>query len=132
MAERMLEARRKRFPQLIAAGRMSAEDAASQIAVFEALTGEWRWMATGEGAPADQAMLPDIVTALAESIATIADIAMDEGGLSAELATQAEWVIAMAWHLEPGRRTRAARAQTFLWRQLIAAEVRAQEARHAA
>jgi hypothetical protein len=38
----------------------------------------------------------------------------------------------MAWHLEPGRRTRAARAQTFLWRQLIAAEVRAQEARHAA
>jgi hypothetical protein len=88
MAERMLEARRKRFPQLIAAGRMSAEDAASQIAVFEALTGEWRWMATGEGAPADQAMLPDIVTALAESIATIADIAMDEGGLSAELATR--------------------------------------------
>jgi hypothetical protein len=38
--------------------------------------------------PADQAMLPDIVTALAESIATIADIAMDEGGLSAELAAR--------------------------------------------
>jgi hypothetical protein len=47
---------------------------------------------------------------------------MEDGGLSMDLAAQAEWVIAMAWHLEPGRRTRAARAQTFLWRQLIAAD----------
>jgi hypothetical protein len=73
-------------------------------------------------APADYALLPAITAALDASIATIAEIAMEDGGLSVELAAQAEWVIAMAWHLEPGRRTRAARAQTFLWRQLIAAE----------
>jgi hypothetical protein len=109
---------------MIAAGRMSAEDAAAQIAVFEALAAEWRWMETGEGAPADYALLPAITAALDASIATIAEIAMEDGGLSVELAAQAEWVIAMAWHLEPGRRTRAARAQTFLWRQLIAAEAR--------
>jgi hypothetical protein len=132
MAERMLEARRKRFPQMIAAGRMSAEDATAQIAVFEALAAEWRWMETGEGAPADYALLPAITAALDASIATIAEIAMEDGGLSVELAAQAEWVIAMAWHLEPGRRTRAARAQTFLWRQLIAAEAREEERRHAA
>jgi hypothetical protein len=64
MAERMLEARRKRFPQLIAAGRMEAGDAAAQLAVFEALAAEWRWMATGTGAPADHAMLPAITAAL--------------------------------------------------------------------
>jgi excisionase family DNA binding protein len=115
-------------PQMIAAGRMSAEDAAAQIAVFEALAAEWRWMETGEGAPADHALLPAITAALDASIATIAEIAMEDGGLSVELAAQAEWVIAMAWHLEPGRRTRAARAQTFLWRQLIAAEARGGEA----
>jgi hypothetical protein len=132
MAERMLEARRKRFPQLIAAGRMEAGDAAAQIAVFEALAAEWRWMATGTGAPADHAMLPAITAALDTSIATIAEIAMEDGGLSMDLAAQAEWVIAMAWHLEPGRRTRAARAQTFLWRQLIAAEASERERRHAA
>jgi hypothetical protein len=113
---------------MIAAGRMSAEDAAAQIAVFEALAAEWRWMETGEGAPADYALLPAITAALDASIATIAEIAMEDGGLSVELAAQAEWVIAMAWHLEPGRRTRAARAQTFLWRQLIAAEAREGEA----
>jgi hypothetical protein len=128
MAERMLDARRKRFP-MIAAGRMSAEDAAAQIAVFEALPPNgagWRQAK----APPPIALLPAITAALDASIATIAEIAMEDGGLSVELAAQAEWVIAMAWHLEPGRRT-APPAQTFLWRQLIAAEAR-EERRHAA
>jgi hypothetical protein len=74
-------------------------DAAAQLAVFEALAAEWRWMATGTGAPADHAMLPAITAALDTSIATIAEIAMEDGGLSTDLAAQAEWVIAMAWHL---------------------------------
>jgi len=129
MAQRMLETRRTRFPQLVTKGRMSAADAEAQIAVFEALAAEWHWMATGEGAPAEAEQIPAMREALDQSIATIAEIAREDRGFSAELAAQAEWVIAMAWHLEPGRRTRACRAQTFVLRQLIAAE---QEARRAA
>ncbi|PUA93652.1 hypothetical protein, partial [Novosphingobium sp. GV061] len=73
--------------------------------------------------------IPALREALDQSIATIAEIAREQRGLTAELAAQAEWVIAMAWHLEPGRRTRACRAQTFVLRQLMAAE---KEARRAA
>lgn len=129
MAERMLDTRRNRFPQLVAKGRMSATDAEAQIAVFEILAAEWRWMATGEGAPAPAELLPVLREALDQSIATIAEIAREQRGFTTELAAQAEWVIAMAWHLEPGRRTRACRARTFTLRQLMAAE---QEARRAA
>jgi hypothetical protein len=129
MAQRMLETRRTRFPQLVAKGRMSPADAEAQIAVFEALAAEWHWMATGQGTPAEAEQIPAMREALDQSIATIAEIAREDRGFSAELAAQAEWVIAMAWHLEPGRRTRACRAQTFVLRQLIAAE---QEARRAA
>ncbi|PTR05063.1 MULTISPECIES: hypothetical protein [unclassified Novosphingobium] len=129
MAERMLDTRRNRFPHLVAKGRMTAAEAEAQIAVFETLAAEWRWMATGEGAPAEAEQIPALREALDQSIATIAEIAREQRGLTAELAAQAEWVIAMAWHLEPGRRTRACRAQTFVLRQLMAAE---KEARRAA
>jgi hypothetical protein len=129
MAQRMLETRRTRFPQLVAKGRMSTVDAEAQIATFETIVAEWHWMATGEGAPASAEHLPAMREALDQSIATIAQIAREDRGFSAELAAQAEWVIAMAWHLEPGRRTRACRARTFaMWRELVAEK----EARRAA
>lgn len=132
MAQRMLETRRSRFPQLIATGRMSADDAAGQIGVFEAIAAEWQWMATGSGAPAEAEHLPAMREALDQSIATIAEIAREQQGFSAELRQQAEWVIAMAWHIEPGRRTRACRAQTFILRQMIAAEAAGRELARAA
>jgi hypothetical protein len=129
MAQRMLETRRTRFPQLVAKGRMSAAEAEAQIATFETIVAEWQWMATGEGAPASAEHLPAMREALDQSIATIAQIAREDRGFSAELAAQAEWVIAMAWHLEPGRRTRACRDRTFaMWRELAAEK----EARRAA
>jgi hypothetical protein len=101
MAERMLDTRRNRFPQMVAKGRMSATDAEAQIALFEILAAEWRWMATGEGAPAPADLLPALREALDQSITTIAEIAREQRGFTSELAAQAEWVIAMAWHLEP-------------------------------
>jgi hypothetical protein len=99
MAERMLEARRKRFPQMIAAGRMSAEDAAAQIAVFEA------WPPNGAGWPPAKA--PRRRHAARPARRPRPKHHHDRrdrdgsGGFSSELAAQAEWVIAMAWHLEP-------------------------------
>ncbi|PUA93622.1 hypothetical protein, partial [Novosphingobium sp. GV061] len=83
MAERMLDTRRNSFPQLIAKGRMTAAEAEAQIAVFEILAAEWRWMATGEGAPAEAEQIPALREALDQSIATIAEIAREQRGLTA-------------------------------------------------
>jgi hypothetical protein len=82
-------------------------------------------MATGEGPR--RADLPALREALDQHRHDRRD-RDGERGFTSELAAQAEWVIAMAWHLEP-RRTRAAAPAPSLWRQLIAAE---QEARRAA
>lgn len=110
MAERMLESRRKRFPAMIAAGAIDADSARAELAVFEAIAAEWRWIVSGVGEPAPIGALDLCRAALDRSIRTIADIARDERGFSDELADQADCVIAMRWHLEPGRRTRACAA----------------------
>jgi hypothetical protein len=108
MAERMLEARRKRFPQLIAAGRMEAGDAAAQIAVFEALAAEWRWMATGTGRPPITPCCPRSPPPSMPA-SPRSPRSRWKTAASMNLAAQAEWVIAMAWHLEPGRHPRRPR-----------------------
>lgn len=128
MAERMLAVREKRFPALIAARKMSAEDAAAEIAIFRLIVADWRFICTGEGQPASIGSLPQRRDALDASLRTIAEIAREDGTFSDALADQAECVIALRWHLEPGRST-AALSQ--LSRE-IRAELRTnQEANHA-
>lgn len=107
MAERMLAVREKRFPALIAAGKMSAGQAEAEIATFRLIVADWRFICTGEGEPAPIASLEQRRTAIDASLRTIAEIAREEGTFSAALADQAECVIALRWHLEPGRRTAA-------------------------
>lgn len=132
MAERMLAVREKRFPALVAAGKMSADQAEAEIATFRLIVADWRFICTGEGEPASLASINQRRAAIDASLRTIAEIARDEGTFSDALADQAEFVIALGWHLEPGRRT-AALAQ--LARE-IRTEIRAksrtnQEANHA-
>ncbi|MCY1672143.1 hypothetical protein OVA07_14135 [Novosphingobium sp. SL115] len=107
MAERMLAAREKRFPAMVSAGKLEAEQAEAELATFRAIVADWRWICTGQGKPAPLATLALRCAALDASLRTIAEIARDEGGFSPELAAQADSVIAMLWHLEPGRRTHA-------------------------
>jgi hypothetical protein len=107
MAERMLAVREKRFPALVAAGKMSAEDAAAEIGTFRLIVADWRFICTGEGEPAPIGSLLLRRDALDASLRTIAEIARDEGTFTDALADQAECVIALRWHLEPGRRTAA-------------------------
>lgn len=132
MAERMLAVREKRFPALVAAGKMSAQQAEAETATFRLIVAEWRFICTGEGEPAPIASLEQRRAAIDASLRTIAEIARDEGTFSDALADQAECVIALRWHLEPGRRTAAFSQLAREIRAEIRAESRTnQEANHA-
>lgn len=128
MAERMLAAREKRFPALVAAGSMSAEQAKAEIATFRLIVADWRFICSGEGEPAPVTSIDQRRAAIDASLRTIAEIAREEGAFSDALADQAECVIALRWHLEPGRRT-AALSQ--LAREIRAESRTNQEANHA-
>lgn len=105
MAESMLEARRRGFPGLVAAGDMAEADARAEIAAFEDLVADWRVIVArgAEGEPGSLASVPLRRRALDASLARIADLARARGGFSETLSRQAECVIALRWHLEPGR-----------------------------
>lgn len=112
MADRLLASREKRFPALIAAGKLDAVEAEAELSTYRAIAADWHWLCTGEGQPAPIATLGLRRAALDRSIATIAEIARDDGCFSKELAAQADAVIAMRWHLEPGRQTHVLAAIT--------------------
>lgn len=101
MAQSMLESRRNRFPELIAQGRIEPGEAERQIATFEQIAADWRWICTGEGEPASYLTLHERRDALDASLATIASLARRRRRFDDQLAEQAECVIAMRWHLEP-------------------------------
>lgn len=133
MAERMLATREKRFPAMLQRGQLDPAEAELELAVFRAIVADWRWICTGEGEPAPIATLDLRRAALDRSIATIAEIAREQGGFSNGLAAQADSVIAMRWHLEPGRRTHALAQLTHTVRAgLAAAAPSSGEADHAA
>ena len=105
MANAMLATRRERFPALVASGDLPADDAADEISAFEDLVADWRLIASGgsEGEPASALSLWRRRQLLDGSLQTIADLAHRHGGFSETLSRQAECVIALRWHLEPGR-----------------------------
>lgn len=119
-AQAMLDSRRDRFPRMIEAGAIDAAEAARQIAAFEGIVLDWRWICTGEGTPAPESTLPARRAALDQSIHTIADIARERGFTDA-LADQADLVIALRWHLDPGRQTHACAEMTRAMRRRLAA-----------
>lgn len=101
MAESMLAARRKRFPELVAAGKLEQAEADAAIAAYAAIVADWRWIVTGQGERAHLSTQDQRKAALDSSIDTIAQIASERRGFTRELALQAQHVIAMRWHLEP-------------------------------
>lgn len=107
MADRLLTTREKRFPALVTAGKLDAAEAQAELTTFRMIAADWCWICTGEGTPAPIGSIELRRAALDRSLATIADIAREEGRFSDELAAQADAVIAMRWHLEPGSRTHA-------------------------
>lgn len=129
MAESMLDARRKRFPDLVRARRMEQAQADAELATFEAIAADWRWIVHGIGQPAPLPTLAARQAALDASLDTIAEIARDQGGrFSPELALPTQAVIALRWHLEPERRTHEAAASTHAWRAKHADQANARSA----
>lgn len=105
MAETMLAARRESFPKRVAAGELAAGQAAQELRAFADLVRDWEFICDGEGEPASPASEQDRRDALDQAIDRIAAYAAEHGGFSDQLADQAQRVIALRWHLEPGRRT---------------------------
>lgn len=104
MAEELRDSRREKFPALVEAGRIDAGEAAAQLALFEQIAADWRWIVTGEGLCA-QVSGGDSAKrdALDESLRTIAGIAGRRGAFDQDLAEQAQRVIALRWHLDRDR-----------------------------
>lgn len=112
MAQAMLASRQRRFPDLIRSGQIDSTAAQDELATFAAIVADWQWIVTGEGQPAPQDTLAARTAALDDSLATIAAIAREQEGFDDQLARQAQLVIAMRWHLEPGRQTHLLAALT--------------------
>jgi hypothetical protein len=105
MAESMLATRRERLPKAVTAGEMTEAEAARELLIFEDLVADWRFICTGDGEPAGFGSEQARREALDAAVVRIAAFAADHGGFSEQLHQQAERVIALRWHLDPGRRT---------------------------
>ncbi|QDH34004.1 hypothetical protein [Porphyrobacter sp. YT40] len=105
MAQSMLDSRRASFPQRIAAGKLCPDEAARELRAFADLVRDWEFICDGEGQPADTGSEQARRDALDAAIGRIAAYAAQHGGFSEQLDDQANRVIALRWHLEPGRRT---------------------------
>lgn len=99
-AEQMLKSRKRALPGMAHRGKISWNEANSQISLFEFIVADWRWLVLGEGEPAHALSRQDRKAALDKSIATIADIAAEKGGFDEQLDAQAQLVIAMRWWLD--------------------------------
>lgn len=105
MAKEMLQSRRDHFPAQIAAGSLDRTVADLEILAFERLVQTWQFIATGKGEPADHGADHVLRDALDAAIGRIADHAQTIGGLTKTLGVKVQAVIALRWHLEPGRKT---------------------------
>lgn len=105
MAQTMLSARRESLPKRVTAGELAAEEADRELRAFSDLVRDWEFICDGEGEPASPASEQDRRDALDTAIARIAAHAAQHGGFSDQLEDQAQRVIALRWHCEPGRRT---------------------------
>jgi hypothetical protein len=105
MAEKMLAARKEQFPKRVNAGELAQDEADRELIAFADLVADWRFICMGEGEPASFGSEQARRDALDQAIIRIAAFAGEHGGFSQQLHDQAQRVIALRWHLEPGRRT---------------------------
>jgi hypothetical protein len=105
MAEAMLASRLESLPKRVSAGEMAPEEAQRELRAFGDLVRDWEFICEGQGEPASPATEQDRRDALDAAILRLAIFAAEHGGFSEQLEDQAQRVIALRWHLEPGRRT---------------------------
>lgn len=98
-AETALARRQEAYPAMIARGQITAEDAEADIAAWQLLAAEWRWICDGTGELPHPSTLPARIAAV--------DLAMERagaqlarGGRSDDLMRQVALITAMRWQLD--------------------------------
>ncbi|MAC58709.1 MAG: hypothetical protein CMH85_10620 [Novosphingobium sp.] len=90
--------RRAAYPDLVKAGRLTAEDARTDLEGWQAVSRDWRWIAFGEGEPATVATLQARIAVLGTGIARWLDmIAANGGAPTFEEACQGQALAALRW-----------------------------------
>lgn len=97
-AEAALDRRRDAYPGMVASGQIDQQAATADIAAWEWISAEWRWIITGEGEAPPSWTLFDRIAAL--------DLALDRVGQQRsrkprdkDLERQQALILAMRWHL---------------------------------
>jgi hypothetical protein len=103
MAEEMLATRKTPTWRDAAIADRGEREADLETLAFERLVANWRFIVTGEGEPTDRGGDHVLRAALGEALDRIAALAGERGGFPETLEAKAQAVIALAWHLEPGR-----------------------------
>jgi hypothetical protein len=93
-----LSRRQEAYPALIAAGRMTADQAGRDIAGWEALLAEWTWIVTAEGAPPPSHTLKSRIDAVELAQLRVKQ-EMDRGNRGHEICRQSHLLQALRWHL---------------------------------
>ena len=93
-----LSARQKSYPELVAARKITAADAAADLRAWEDLVAEWLWICTGEGKLPPAGTLAARRAAVDLAIERI-DQRFERGGRSHDLYRQAHLAMALRWHL---------------------------------
>lgn len=97
-AQAALERRQQAYPPLVIGGKMTEADAQADIAAWQALAAEWRWIATGRGALPPCHTLFDRIEAVDRAIDRVAT-ALARAAHDEELQRQQALYLAMRWHL---------------------------------
>lgn len=110
-AAKMLNTRVTQYPRLIADGTLDRGEANREIAAWQEIVRDWRWLARAGGNPASADSYDARCEALDDSLRRLTKLAQKNDGLTDEQADMAHFVIAMRWHLLPDQNThqRAAR-----------------------
>lgn len=101
-AETSLATRRKAYPDWIARGQIAQADADADIAAWEWLVAEWRWIISGEGTPPPADTLAGRRAAVELSLQRI-EAELHRGHRTEAIHRQAHIALALAWHLETVR-----------------------------
>lgn len=96
--------REKSYPELVAAGRMDAEEADRDLAAWRELAAEWHWIITGEGTLPSRETKPARIAAV-DLAADRLEAEMARGRTSEFNLYQYYLLEALHWHLQPGRQT---------------------------
>jgi len=96
--------RRASYPNLIQGGRITADDARSDLEAWRAIAKDWHWIANGDGEPAGAESLTGRIAALDTAIARWIDLISESGGrMSPDENEQGALLCAMRWWAERER-----------------------------